>query len=286
MTTLNRTKFLIALLAAACAGSLVTACDQCDAVPSKVCKSCQKCDDRGLLDVVDLLAGRVQSSIKAVTPSIPKVRLCICKTQTCTCQASRHSNTAHKASQCDDQCECSSGGESSPRHYAPTPAPFPAPSTPSILPFSAPEIHEYRPSDQPPYSQPAPAPRPVPASPELVPLPDTAVDPFRDDSANRVRRVPARTIQHSKPATRYGERYDPQAFNAYRVRLSDDMPAIRATVVPRVGFEAQSSRRPAAHIASYTAESEQPSPAVVTANSIAPIESNRSTAADYANPLR
>ncbi len=73
--------------------------------------------------------------------------------------------------------------------------------------------------------QPAPIPPIGPSTvPQTVPvpepmLPDEAVDPFQDDSAGRVRKIPAKTIQFRNDRPNYGSDYDPQA--SIRVKFSD-----------------------------------------------------------------
>ena len=157
----------------------------------------------------------------------------------------------------------------------PTPIPtaptLPAPARPRT-PHAPPAIHQpnsapahrvpQHPLQQPPGQVPQPT-RPAPARvPAPMPLPDSQVDPFRDDTALRIRQIPARTIQHSQPASTYRSDYDPQA-SAGRVstRLSD----IEETPAPRWGLDDQRSSRTRT-VPAVTAAT----PAVVTAAGSAP----------------
>lgn len=139
------------------------------------------------------------------------------------------------------------------------------------------------------------------AKPRARALPDEAVDPFTDDAASRIRKIPANSIQYQRPVPRYVDQYDPQAVNRYRVRVGDRVqapqPATGISQSPQ--FEtAQSSRRvPVANgsIADATM------PAVVTASGSSRLQPIRSSNAErlssreearlseeayYANPLR
>lgn len=118
--------------------------------------------------------------------------------------------------------------------------------TPASVPNVVPQYAEPAPTQQlkdPVYQAPAqpmdmdspvPAPQPPTRQRDAVPpparVPDAQIDPFMDDAVNRVRRVPAKTIQYQMPATStqersqpsYGEAYDPQASNGpVRMRFSD-----------------------------------------------------------------
>lgn len=61
-----------------------------------------------------------------------------------------------------------------------------------------------------------------PKVPDLIPVPDREVDPFRDDSATRVRRVPSRAIQYRQPTPTNQRSYDEQASrHGVRIHWSD-----------------------------------------------------------------
>lgn len=61
-----------------------------------------------------------------------------------------------------------------------------------------------------------------PKVPDLVPLPDSEVDPFRDDAATRVRRIPTRAIQYRQPSTTHHRSYDEQArHDGVRIQWND-----------------------------------------------------------------
>lgn len=166
---------------------------------------------------------------------------------------------------------------------APRPAPTPVPqATPYVEPY-APNERYNSPAET--YRQPAPYHelQPMPQRvPETVPLPDNKVDPFRDDAATRIRKIPSRTIQYRQPEAAYRQNYDPQASNEpYHARLSDDAPAAS----PRLALDDQSSSRSRGTRAAGPAFTAEPQrlPAVVTASSIAP---QNASPIEQRNPLR
>lgn len=109
------------------------------------------------------------------------------------------------------------------------------------------------------------------------PLPDAAVDPFTDDAASRIRKIPASAIQYQRPINRYVDQYDPQAASVYRVRVGDrvqapQMPSVR-NQSPQ--FETvQSSRR---LTGATGVQSDASMPAVVSASGTSRLQPIRST---------
>lgn len=283
--------FAVALLATfTLSGAVAQACDKCQPACSK-CKTSVACDDQGLLSVVDRFAGRLQSGVKASLPKInlPKLKSgCNCSSGSCDQGPSCGCESVSAAC---DHC----GSESTMQIFPEPPRIGPHQDLEPWMPVrSTPsQLHEVNPTLPTPMYEGTQPGRVVP-TPAPLPAPDSKVDPFLDDAAGRMRSTPARTIQYSKPSNRYRESYDPQAFNGYRVRLSDDGPTAEVVSRDRQDFRTvESSRRSSALPAAMPARD------VVTAS--ARMESTpapiRSTAAQrlqpappaesyYANPLR
>lgn len=140
------------------------------------------------------------------------------------------------------------------------------------------------------------APKPLPVTPqphhqptEIVPRPDSEVDPFRDESTGRVRRIPARAVQHTQSQRDYRQSYDAQArHEAVRMSLSDDpigepaQPTVDSNYARRQNLDVNGSSRrrtvepahsPARHL-----------PEVVTASGQQTLSSGRATpGASYGN---
>lgn len=95
---------------------------------------------------------------------------------------------------------------------------------PNLTPYREPAVRPY--SSSPPAAVERDSYRvqpPVPV-PQVTPLPDSEVDPFRDESATRVRRLPARPVQHRQSQGDYRQSFDPQArHESVRMSLSDDV---------------------------------------------------------------
>ena len=94
---------------------------------------------------------------------------------------------------------------------------------PKIDPYRGPAMH--RDSSSPPAAVERDSYRvqPLVPVPQVAPLPDSEVDPFRDESATRVRRLPARPVQHRQSQGDYRQSFDPQArHESVRISLSDD----------------------------------------------------------------
>ncbi len=180
-------------------------------------------------------------------------------------------------------------------YAAPTPAPQRIPLVEPSVPArpSAPHIDDYQRVPQ--FERHPSTPTPLqPRVPELVPLPDSEVDPFRDDAATRVRRIPSRTIQYRQPTSNYGQNYDPQAsHDGVRLRWTDEAP----TTSPRLALDEKSSSRTRSPQATNQPETvvAVPLPEVVTASGQAQPNSpstyyqpNSQTARpiEHRNPLR
>lgn len=297
---MKRSQIAIALLAtlAAASNSVSLACDEC----KSNCKTCTQCDDRGLLDAVDLLAGRAQKTLEGSRPKWVgggRVKEA-CDEPTCGCA---------QLPAAKPTCGCGT------HRSAPRPLPSAIqeqraePPTMRAIPLPIPQVQrspQTAPNSQLPRGD-SPTAAPVPvntgreAEPRAKSLPDEAVDPFTDDAASHIRKIPASSIQYQRPVPRYADQYDPQAVNRYRVRLGDSLPASER---PGLGgqspqFEAaQSSRRASGATGSM---SDGGAPAVVTASGSSRLQTIRSTKAErlpsrvevrqaeeahYANPLR
>ena len=285
---MKRSQFAIALLAAlaAVSNSVSLACDRCQTN----CKSCSagSCDDSGLLDIVDRFAGRVQSTLRT---SLPKVSIrCTshrgsakaCDEPTCGCEM-RHASPRGDCKNCG------------PSTHHPVEETWSPPPLPRVMTSPAPHS---APAQSLRHAHPQPMPQRQPSELEPIPLPDAAVDPFMDESANRVRRVPASAVRYQRPASRYGDRYDPQAAaNVKTVRLSDPVAGPTDESMGDAFANVHSSRRSTGERSII----EQNTGSVITASSTsrlqpvrtqkaarlpARVPSTEDEAAYYANPLR
>ena len=275
---------MVAAVMSLTGGGLSLACDQCRG--RTPCQVCGTSDDRGLLDGLDRVAQRLQPRLPRLPSLDSALRIafsdrgrcdsqasCGCELQgptcgcelkeaTCGCELKEPTCGCEAPEGCDGQYHTGINASQLPvqRHNAqagqrPSPKQLPqtAPSTP-----------------HPPTPMAAPAPIPhqgpnpmQPRVPELVPLPDKEVDPFRDDAAVRVRRIPARPIQNSHPSPDYSQNYGPQASrDSVRLRLSDDATAAN----PRMARDESSSNRTyTATAAKLNGTAELRQPEVVTA---------------------
>lgn len=213
----------------------------CDQAGTACDTKCSCCDDRGLLDIADSLLGRLgkiqvgsRKSQCDTAPSCgcPSASSCDCgPAPSCGCESA-------------PSCGCgpapSCGCESAPSCQCSSPAPMNGASRSISAPDTrlttinppVPTIN----SDQSRYGSDA-APKPPTVAPQRVPKPvpvgDEDVNPFLDDSAGRLRKVPARVINfQKKKAESYGETYDPQA-NLY---IS---PASQKRLTDRVNYSSR-----------------------------------------------
>lgn len=264
--------FLVASLLQTSAG----ACDHCKS-------KCRQCDNRGLMDLADSLFGKLHSQTKKIASackpaagsrSCDRAPKCGCEVApTCGCEQ-EPSCGCEVAPTCGCEIGPSCGCEN-------TPTSLPPQWQPQAQPLSAPvhqHMHYPPPQPQPqapiqshqtPEQQFTPEPRyftPAPPPPSLQHSPDIDVDPFMDDAATRVRKIPAHAIRHSQ-ALPYGNSYDPQASSEIRYRLNDDQnETVRSDGV--LATNSSSRTRTARAIASYK-ESRETAPkdnVVVTAS--------------------
>ncbi len=246
--------FLLAICGAiAGVGNLVAQnCDSCGSISSRTHCSC--CDDRGLLDGVDQIAGRIHSGVNRMTRGLRRemgvglgsLRRC----KTCNSCASSCDGPSWHSGSCPS---CGSGvssdsvshnefddvsaipqptAESPPAHHGLQHQNSPLPMQPPPRQLSP------TPAAPMPQTAPAQSPYSVPTDP---PTRDSKVNPFADEPhasnmRSNVRRVPGRTIQYqrsSRPVHRqaparssqqpYGQRFDLQAANsASNIQMNDE----------------------------------------------------------------
>lgn len=292
---------LTSLIASVPTGTLLEACEQCRG--NNACHTCTTADDNGLLDLLDAASHRLQPRLPRVSmPRVPSLDTalkfalggrpaascgceiiqagCGCELHepSCGCEAPTGCSCHHQTeggsvrhyevhSFSEPQHVSESLGIAT-RHTAPESEALP---TPRVAPQTAPRgsaqsgvphINSYPPaaSPQPPARMPAPSRVPVPSP---VPVPDSQIDPFRDDTATRVRQIPARPIQYRQVTPTYRQNYDPQASNGSgaHMRLSDD----HAPAVDRIALDDQSSSR-SRRVQEPAARSQAHAPNVVTAS--------------------
>lgn len=158
----------------------------CDNKPSCKCHSKKKCDDNGLLEVVNNVASSFEDRLARMLPE-PASK---CKQPICGCQHSRATN------------------------MAPIPRTVDTPNSevPKVMPKIAVEpIAPPAPRRQELLPSPAPVIQPKQFHEDVVPLPDHQVNPFKDETTQRLRTVPASPASYLKPGANYGSSYDPQA---------------------------------------------------------------------------
>lgn len=296
------------------------ACDQCRG--KTPCRACRPTDDRGLLDFLDSAAQKVHPCLpKLRMPRLPSLDTALgkafggqCRQADCGCEVSPSCGCESSPScgcevrepscGCEDSGAC--GCQSGQMVYSTHPTPAPSGPThghlhsmaPYDQPYTAPmSVPDHRTPPGPP-AAPAPLRSTTPfISPEPMPLPDSEVDPFRDDSAARVRRIPARSIQYRRPASNasnYGQNYDPQAAVVpAQIRRSDGVE----TQASRLALDATSSSRLRSTRSSFQSSlSDDSESAVITASgnlpsrilatpAARPVPRNANPAESF-NPLR
>ncbi len=190
------------------------ACERCQRSSNHQC-SCQR-DDRGLLHMVDAMAGNLHQGIKGLAGSgRDKKAGCGCASCQSRCDTEPNCGVEPRLG-VPPTCGCEA--TSSNRYMQPSP---PA-HVPSYSPaYPAPQY--LPPVDIPPVPKAIPTHKAIPIP---APLPDVLVDPFQDEDAEP-RRMPARTIQYRRPAPHqqpvqspasYGRRFDDQAgVMTYRI---------------------------------------------------------------------
>jgi len=224
-----------------------SACEHCRG--GHVCSSCQPSDDRGLLDMLDSVLVRRRPRLAPVSiPRLPSLDGSLCRAMAgrvaCRCGAGPDCGCELNEPACgcelnEPTCGCelhqtgrynSHGQASSRAATSPQPA---LPYEPLGESYSESYCEPYmlsppaaieKDSDRIGAPQPLPvAPQPLHQPAEIVPRPDSEVDPFRDESAGRVRRIPARAVQHTQSQRDYRQSYDAQARQeAVRMSLTDD----------------------------------------------------------------
>jgi hypothetical protein len=255
---MRRFRLTLAVLIASCTAtaSIAAACEHCRHQGSK-CSCKQDCDDRGLLGVVDRLAGNVQSGLKR---SLPRIEV-----EADFKLSGKRGNCDQRDSGCgcelrpspSNNCGCGVQPGQSHGHHGPSAMPLPLGKSPIRESFEAPPIPRLvAPRETPatiPDSITPPKPLAVPAVPRMSPpgstpkpvslppsvegqgLPDSMNDPFKDDNSASLRRqTPASPVNFERRLNRYVDSYDPQAAGVYRVKLFDvvhgtDEPAAEAT---------------------------------------------------------
>lgn len=259
------------------------ACEECDS--GHVCSVCCQSDDRGLLDRIDSALMRRQPHLPhGYLPQLPLVRDTFRNglLRNCGCSASPNCGCEIRQASCG--CEVTPAscgvemlnmpGESTDQWQSNLTAPV-------QLDVPSPEIttDAFQPRQQliqrpPAASQIKSLPQHMPA--ETVPTPDSESDPFRDDSARVLRRVPAQSIQLRPSGSAYRQSYDPQArHESIRMSLSDhELPGQRPTPtslsqLPRTTFDAVGSSRQAGFAPPAQPREQRPLPSVVTASALA-----------------
>ncbi|MEZ6149279.1 MAG: hypothetical protein R3C09_04085 [Pirellulaceae bacterium] len=291
----------------------LSACERCRG--EHLCKSCQPSDDRGLLDMLDSVLVRRRPRLEPVSiPRLPSLDGSLSRAVAgrVTCQCGSAPDCGCELNEPNCGCElneptCGCELHQTDRYITHGQAGSRAAiSTQSALP-DEPLGESYSESYSAPYMPSSPtaiehdsyridAPRPLPVTPqphhqptEIVPRPDSEVDPFRDESTGRVRRIPARAAQHTPSQRDDRQSYDAQArHEAVRMSLSDDptgepaQPTVDSNYARRQNLDVNGSSRrrtvepahsPAVHL-----------PEVVTASGLQTLSSGRATpGASYGN---
>jgi hypothetical protein len=191
---MNGYKLLLALLGATSAGMVQAGdCDTCQ-VPNRPASTCACCDDSGLLDVIDQVAGRVHSELRVLS-------------------GSRSFGKSHLL--CDHGCDILVGHEAVHAHDT----------------FDCPNCHDGGGADAvettviddgtgqstaPSSSTPVRPPSRLRSVPAPGAVPDEQADPFVDEPRTSGRTIPGRTIEYQRKSpvrTQYGQRYNTQAQN-------------------------------------------------------------------------
>lgn len=197
---MKKTQFRIGLLTA-CLLSVnsVASAQSCGAESrdSKACKcSRQKCDDKGLLEVINNSASSVEAKLASLISDRDKpstLKKCGC-------------------------AKCSAESEFAIHQSENAP---PSPATPPMeTPVAQPDV--LRPPKPrrmtPPNAIQDTVPKPTTRTPEIVPLPDTPADPFRDESTRVLRPVPTRPAGYLRSNGSSQIEFDPQASHRKSMR--------------------------------------------------------------------
>jgi len=298
---------LAALTASLSTCGITNACEQCRG--RTACQACARGDDRGLLDSLSEAAQRLQPRLPRWTPPRPPsldvalrqafgARLASHGCATCGCELTGPTCGCELS---EPTCGCELREPACGCELAPDPgihtqlnyggAPLPHQNLHDRVPIPAPLPRPVVPQTPAPYVVPQPVPQPLP-------LQDSQVDPFRDDSASHLRRLPTRTIQHRQTTPARPQTFDPQASHSGAQQRLSDSPY---TTSQQLALDEQSSSRlrlskPAStQIMDAVDSRAEALPQVVTASAAAPRrltqpaaplipQANRTP--DHPNPLR
>ncbi|MCA9158477.1 MAG: hypothetical protein KDA72_09130 [Planctomycetales bacterium] len=300
----------------------LSACERCRG--EHVCSSCQPSNDQGLLDRIDSVLLRRRPRLTPVSiPRLPSLDGSLYRPMagrvTCRCGSGPDCGCELNEPTCgcelnEPTCGCELNGPTcgcelhqTGRYYTDGQAGSRAAISPQPAHPDEPLGDSYSESYSAPYMPNPPAaiendgyrigaPKSLPVTPrpqhqptEIEPPPDSEVDPFRDESTGRVRRIPARAVQHTQSQRNYRQSYDAQArHEAVRMSLTDDaiggqpQLTVDSNYARRQNLDANgSSRRRAVEPARWTAELP---PEVITASGQQTLSTGRSTPdASYGN---
>jgi hypothetical protein len=298
---------LAALTASLSSSGSVNACDQCRS--RTACQACARADDRGLLDSLSEAAQRMQPRLPRWTaPRLPSLDVALRQAlggrfaslgcASCGCELNGPSCGCELR---EPTCRCelrepTCGCELAPnsgyhKHPSDKTAPAPHQYLHDAAPLPVPVPRQVAPQTPPPYVVPQPIPQPLPPK-------DSEVDPFRDDSASRLRRIPTRTIQYRETTPASRPTFDPQASQSGAQQRVSDSPH---STTQHMAFDEQSSSRsrssaPAPITSWGSVETNaEAQPEVVTASavtprrliqSVAPLKPHSNHTPDLPNPLR
>lgn len=265
------------------ANSSLLACEECNS--GHVCNACCQSDDRGLLDRIDSALVRRQPHLPRVClPQLPSLRDTFQDGLLGNCGCGAGPSCGCELSPASCGCEitpASCGVELSGVARRPAAQWQRNSNSPSQPDVPSPEIASdaFQPRQQPVHrpqaaTQVMPLQQHMPA--ETVPAPDNENDPFRDDSARVLRRVPAQSVQLRPSGRAYRQSYDPQArHESVRMSLSDQgLPGQRRNPTslsqrPGTSLDAHGSSRQGNVAHDVQPSNQRPLPAVVTASGMA-----------------
>jgi len=218
---MNGYKLLFALLGATSTGMVQAGdCDTCQ-VPNRATSTSACCDDSGLLDVIDQVAGRVHSELRVLSGSRSFGKSPLLCDHGCDTLIGHEAVHAHDPWDCPN-CHGGDGAEM---------------SETTVIDDGT--RQSTAPSSSAPVRQPSRL-RSVPA-PGVVP--DEQADPFVDEPRTSGRMIPGRTIEYQRKSpvrTQYGQRYNTQAQNTSTADYwagSEQEKVIKAKSVKTVASE-------------------------------------------------
>lgn len=238
------------------------ACDRCQHAQTQQC-SCR--DDRGLLHLLDSMAGRVQAKVQKISWNSPL------KKSKPSCDCCGAPKTSAPACGCEQRGQTYRSKPAGNQYAPPAPPQQYAPIRPAY------------PNDVPVVPVPQVQPEPPRQLRPLPPLPDSQVDPFRDEEASRIRRLPpTRKVQYQKSLQSYGSQYDKQARvtpSPIRMNLGDNSSRNR-----RLAVRPQTSGAPSVVAASGTTSVGLQR--VTERTHLRSVSDEREQYGEYYNPLR